>query len=539
MAVSVEERRAPTATLLILVGLTALALALRLPSLGGALWGDELATNYVVYGFGADSFGSILVHGKEATPPLFFLLTWLTKGFDGTEGLRLVSLIAGLAAVPLTYLVGRESVGRVPGLVGAALVALSPFQIFYATEARAYELFMLVCLLAAWTLLCALRSGRTGWWVGYAVSAALAMYTHYAAVFVLAGIFCWAFFARPGSRRALLLATAGAALLFLPWLPEFIDDTGKQAAKNIELLHPLSPGVAKNDLLRTWFGSPLFGLGDLPGDAGMALIGTGIAIGLLGVVLMLRRAGGSWRPSAAAVFVLILAFAPPVGAALHNVVAPSIFTPRNLIASWPGFALLLGALAAAGPAFIRTASIALLLAGFALGAAQMLDDTNRRPEIAEAADYIEAAGDPGSPVVELPQFTPGPQTAFEAALAPKGQGLPEDRTVYPLGLPSFADRLELNREGESFSQAGAPVSPEAIATRAARQAGDGDLFVVGPSGSLAAVRAFPGPLSSFLDALPPRFHEVDSRRFAGPVVFGFGVHVFRGNQAPSHNRPLR
>jgi hypothetical protein len=497
--------------------------------LGGALWGDELATNYVVNGFGADSFGTILIHGKEATPPLFFLLTWLTKGFDGTEGLRLVSLLAGLAAVPLTYLIGRESIGRLAGLVGAALVALSPFQIFYATEARAYELFMFVCLLAAWTLLRALGSRRTAWWIAYAVSAALAMYTHYAAVFILAGIFCWAFVARPRERRSLLLASSGAALLFLPWLPEFIDDTGKQAARNIELLHPLSLGVAKNDLLRTWFGSPLFDLGDLPGNLGVALIVAGIAIGLVGVLLVRRRSGESWRPSAAVVFVVILALAPPVGAALHNLVAPSIFTPRNLIASWPGFALVLGALATAGPTAVRVASVALLLAGFAIGAAQMLDDMNRRPEIAEAADYIESTGVPGSPVVELPQFTPGPQTAFEAALAPKGRGLPADRTVYPLGLPSFADRLELNRRGESFSQAGAPVPSERIAADAARQAGSGPLFVVGPSGSLAAARAFPGPLTSFLDALPPRFHEVASRRFAGPVVFGFGVHVLRGN----------
>jgi len=73
------------------------------------------------------------------------------------------------------------------------------------------------------------------------------------------------------------------------------------------------------------------------------------------------------------------------------------------------------------------------------------------------------------------------------------------------------------------------VSPQEIAGEAARQAGNGTLFVVGPSGSLAAVRAFPGPLSSFLDALPPRFHAVASRRFAGPVVFGFGVHVLRGS----------
>src|SRR5215207_5099064 len=204
------ERRAPLAALFALGALVVLALLLRVPSFSGALWGDEVATNYVVNGFGVESFGSILVHSKEATPPLFFLLTWLTKGFDGPEGLRLVSLLAGLAAIPLTYLVGRETVDRpAAAVVGAALVALSPFQIFYATEARAYALLMLCCLLATFTLLRALHSGRTGWWIAYGASTAAAIYTHYVAMFVLAGLFVWAFVAHPEARRPLLLANLG------------------------------------------------------------------------------------------------------------------------------------------------------------------------------------------------------------------------------------------------------------------------------------------------------------------------------------------
>jgi mannosyltransferase len=521
------ERRAPLLTLLALGALVVLALLVRLPSFGGALWGDELATNYVVNGFGVESLGSILVHGKEATPPVFFLLTWLTKGIDGTEGLRLVSLLAGLAAVPVTYLVGRETVGRPAAIVGAALIALSPFQIFYATEARAYELYMLVCLLATFTLLRALRSGDTAWWVAYGLSVAAAMYTHYAAVFVLAALFVWAYFARPAARRPLLIASLGAAILFAPWIPEFIDDTGKQAARNIEILHPLTLGQAKADLLRMWFGSAVLDMDELLGTLARTLIGASLALGAVGAAVRLGRSR-RWRPSSGLVLVVILAVAVPIGAAIHNVFAPSIFTPRNLIASWPGFALLVGALVTAGPAAIRIAAVALLLGGFGIGTAKMLDEVNRRPDIAGAAGYIERTGDPNSPVVDLPQFTPGPQTAFEAALAPKGEGLPANRSIFELGLPSFPERLDLNRRGESFSQAGAPVPPEQIAARAARIAGDGTLFVVGPPAPLAAVRALPGPLSSFLMALPPRFHEIESRDFAGPSIFAIGVHVLSG-----------
>jgi hypothetical protein len=83
MGVDAKSRILPATTALLLGALVALALALRLPSFSGALWADELATNYVVHGFGTGGLFSILLHGREATPPIFFLLTWLMKGVDG------------------------------------------------------------------------------------------------------------------------------------------------------------------------------------------------------------------------------------------------------------------------------------------------------------------------------------------------------------------------------------------------------------------------------------------------------------------------
>ena len=530
MSAAVESRARPAASALLLGGLVILALGLRLPSFSGALWGDELATNYVVNGFGVGDLGWILTHGKEATPPLFFALTWLTRWFDDTEGLRLVSLLAGLAAIPLTYLVGLDTVGRQAATVGATLVALSPFQIFYATEARAYELLMLLCLLATFALLRALRSGRTGWWVAYGLSASAAMYTHYAAIFVLVALFGWAFLSHREARRPLILATLGAALLFAAWIPEFIDDTGKQAAKNIELIHPLTLAQAKTDMVRMWFGSPLLDVADVPGGLALALIAASLALGFLGLALRLRGTANWWPPSRGVELVLALALAAPVGAALHNVVAPSVFVPRNLIASWPGFALLVGAVVTAGQRPIRTASVGLLLVGFGIGAVKMLDGENRRPEVAAAAAYIERTGDPGSPVIDVPQITPGPQTAIEAALAPKGKALPVGRPIFELGLPPFAERLELNRRGQSLSQAGPAVPPDQIARQAADAAGNGTLFVVGPPGPLGQWRAFPGAPASLLAALPQRFHEVASRTF-GSSAFGIGVHVLSDERA--------
>ncbi len=123
----------------------------------------------------------------------------------------------------------------------------------------------------------------------------------------------------------------------------------------------------------------------------------------------------------------------PDGVISCNVVAPSIFTPRNLIASWPGFALSLGALVTAGSAPIRGVAVVLLLAGFGIGALKLVEDANRRPDIEGAARFIESTGEPGAPVVEAPQSSPGPQMAMEAALAPAGAPAPPNRSVFDLG----------------------------------------------------------------------------------------------------------
>lgn len=517
-------------TIALIGGLMLAALALRLPSFNDSLWGDELATNFVVNGFGVGDPLWIVRHGKEATPPLFFLLTWLTKGFDGVDGLRVISLLAGLLTIPLTYALGVRTVGARAAAVGAALVALSPTQIFYSTEARAYALMMFLCLLACICLMIALESGRLRWWVAYAASVSGAMYTHYTSLFVLAGLFGWAFFARPDARKQLLLATAGAVLVFVPWLPELVNDSGKRAARNIELIHPLTLVRARTDLLQLFLGHPFLRVTRVPGDVALWLIGSAVALGGAGLAFALRaRDKPWWLPSSGVALVLVLALAAPVGATIHNVFAPSVFLPRNLLASWPGFALALGALVTAGPtsiAWLRWAATGLLVGGFAIGAFKMLETSNQRPDFDAAAAFIERTGAPGSPVVDLPQPSPGPQTPLEAALAPKGAPLPRDRPVLELSSPTFQTQLQLSRQGQPLSPATPRPSAQSIAQQAARLAGSGTIILVDGTAGVAELRRTPGPIADFLAALPHRFHEIGSRSFSG--LAPIGVHLLSG-----------
>jgi hypothetical protein len=99
--------------------LTGLGLVLRLPSLGDSLFGDELSTYFVV---GGRSFGGALhlLHGNaiELNPPLYFAFAWLGDQLAGpsVQSLRFISLIGGTAAIPLTYVLGRLTVGGVEGV---------------------------------------------------------------------------------------------------------------------------------------------------------------------------------------------------------------------------------------------------------------------------------------------------------------------------------------------------------------------------------------------------------------------------------------
>ena len=218
---------------LLLVGaITTVGLVLRLPHYHDSLFGDELSTYFIVTGH---SLGRVidLLQGNsvDLNPPLFFVLAWATEGLgDSPQLIRLGSFAAGIAAIPLTYLLGLWTVGRRAALVGAALVALSPFLIFYTTEARAYGLVLLLVILSTLTLLRALETRRVRWWAAYAACSCAVAYTHYPPVFLLAGQFAWAFWTRPDARTALVAANAAAALAYLPWLPTVLDNTGSPGA---------------------------------------------------------------------------------------------------------------------------------------------------------------------------------------------------------------------------------------------------------------------------------------------------------------------
>jgi uncharacterized membrane protein len=410
---------------LIVVALTVIGLAVRYPIARQSLFADELSTYWIsathsLHGVLQLLYGSGKIAHAEITPPLSFLLMWLTsRAGHSPELLRLPSLIAGTATIPVVYLVGRRTVGRNGALVAAALTTLAPFMVYYSTEARAYGLMMLAVLLSTLGVLLALDTGRTRWWVLYGVSACAAFYLHYTSVFVLAVQFVWVMWSQPSARRPLVIATVIAALGVVPWIPGLINDYRSPTLNILSALAPFTPFYVRYYLEHWALGYPLaLTLTLVPGVVALIALGCSAVVAIVGVIVSWH---GSFKARLAAVdrrvlLVAALALTTPVGAALESAVSNSIFSARNLAASWPYLALTYAALLTASRRWFSWVASGLAIAALAIGTIKALGTTFERPDYQGAAAYVTSHARPGDVVIDATGvLSPGPLTGFDAA----------------------------------------------------------------------------------------------------------------------------
>lgn len=214
--------------------LTLLALLLRSTRLDfQPLWWDE---GYSVWFANQSLLQIARLTALDIHPPLYYVLLSLWTQFFGLGpvALRWFSVLVGVAAVPLIYLVGYGLSGRRVGLAGAVLLAINPLHIYYSQEVRMYALMTVWSLLAVGAAGRWLRLGRRirhdyrppapRWLGGYVAAITLALYTQYYAGFLLVGIalagllVLW----QQRAERAQFLTWLGAqglaGVLFLPWV---------------------------------------------------------------------------------------------------------------------------------------------------------------------------------------------------------------------------------------------------------------------------------------------------------------------------------
>jgi 4-amino-4-deoxy-L-arabinose transferase-like glycosyltransferase len=393
------------ATLAVAV-LTGLALALRLTQLDQSLFADEVYSYHDVAGRSLLGMLRAIHPPDENAPPLFFVLAWLSaKLGNPTVWIRLPSLILSTATIPITYLLGRETLGRAAGLIGAAILALSPFTLYYAIEARPYASVACFVTLAALAVVKAVRTGELRWWVAYTLSAAAAAYSHYTGIFALAVLGVWSLWACRGHLRAPLIANAAAVLLYVPWIPHL-------GARNLAVIGGLEPLTLHNmgtDLLRVVAGYPYAGPHAIPTLAGVVAIGL---CGLLGVLslgrIRLGRGSSQSRQPARGLGGLgvigALAVSTPLGVLLYSAVSTDLWDARDLYASAPAAFLVLGALLAAIPRPLGVGATAVVLVVLVAGTIRSISPRYARPAFRAAASYLDRVAAPSDPVVIYPSF---------------------------------------------------------------------------------------------------------------------------------------
>jgi mannosyltransferase len=121
-----------------------------------------------------------LVIREQANMSAYYAAMWPWVRLADTEPwLRLPSLAAAVASVPVLFHVGRRLVGSEAAAVAAVLFALSAFVLEFALTARSYSMATLAVLLATWAYLEA-RARPTRWRLaGYVLAVAAATYLHF------------------------------------------------------------------------------------------------------------------------------------------------------------------------------------------------------------------------------------------------------------------------------------------------------------------------------------------------------------------------
>jgi hypothetical protein len=529
-----DEDALPTYFLILIGALTVGGLLLRLPSFNDSLTGDEISTFYIVNGHSLGRVLQIVYSNQETTPPLFFMLAWATKGLlaNHAESIRLVSLVCGTAAIPLTFLLGLWTVGRRAALVGATCVALSPYMIFFSTNARPYMLVLFLALLSTLALVRALDTRRPGWWVAYGACSAGAAYSHYTVVFLLVAQFAWACWTQPSARRALVIANVAAGLTYVPWLGGLRADL--RAPNFIGFLVKLNFQTVKQIAENFWIGHPVLLTTVLPGRLAVALAAAGLALGVVGVVFrVLSHGDHRWRPPPKTGLLIVLAVAPAVLVIAYSWTRADILGGGNVIASWPAMALTIGALVSYPRAPLRLAATALTVAAYGIGGFKMLGTAAQQPNTDAAVAYINRAGTEGDPIVSEPYFD-NPLTDLDAGLSVAGRpdyspGNQKDLPVPPrgssappvirLGIPSMAEQLRpLNEPHPQAIFFGTSIAPPStVAHQTVALAHHGVFFLVSPATSIATLlRHYPAnPLSLFVSALPSTYHIVAHVTYPG------------------------
>jgi hypothetical protein len=339
---------------------------------------------------------------------------WISVTGDSPFAVRFSSVLSGMLAVPLTYVLGKRLFGLPIGLTAASLVALSPHLVWYSQEAKMYGAIMALGLLSVYSLRRALDNDRGGarWWAATVIATTLAFYSHILAALLIPllaalGLIWW-----PNTRRHWQGALVALSCLTLPYLPllawqarNWLLPSGQATLFTMNRLDSMLEitfdGWSGHYAPAPWSSVVMVGLAllALVGVASV-LLATSEPEQAVATTTDQMRKLAPWREVLA---LLAWIFVPIFGIWLISARQP-IFTNRYLVWAAPAFYLL----AAVGfVALLRAGLIGTLVAA-ALMLAILISNGNAlqhqatqpiKPDFRAAAAYIEQQYQPGDLII--------------------------------------------------------------------------------------------------------------------------------------------
>lgn len=286
-----------------------LALFVRLLGISSRpIWYDEaFSILFSEKGLGQMIYGTLSPTGAGSADihPLGYytlLWGWMKVFGQSLTATRLLSVIAGMAAVFFVYQIAGELFDSKTAEAAALIAGFAPFQIHYAQEIRMYAFLAMWLLLAAYSYLRGARSGNWRWWLVFGVSAALAQYTHNLAAFFLLPLAFSSLLKRDWRTfRFVMFSGLVAILLYLPWLIQ-LPSQFAQVDQSYWVARPDTSSLPTLLLVFTT-NTPLPDSWVLP-----ALI-IAVLISAIGIIQTIRAKRGNIKTNG--LWVLYLTFAPP------------------------------------------------------------------------------------------------------------------------------------------------------------------------------------------------------------------------------------
>lgn len=166
-----------------------------------------------------------LAEEEPQHPPLYYisLRVWVQWFGNSVTAIRSLSALISLLIFPCIYWLCLELFkSSLVGWVAVAFIAVSPFHVLYAQEAREYSLWTVAILLSSASLLKAIRIKTVFSWVGYTATLAVGLYTY-----PLSGLVAIAHgtylviiekFRLSKTVIAYVIASIVALIIYAPWL---------------------------------------------------------------------------------------------------------------------------------------------------------------------------------------------------------------------------------------------------------------------------------------------------------------------------------